>query len=382
MPLTYSGFFLGTGPSIDPVEGNTTAEDAQLLVGQTYGSAGNALANNIVQITSVNVGGTSTALDMNNNLANDRIVVNDGSGPVTYIYDGTANYFATVTYVDGSTADIVVVVVQTTTGELFAFPWATANHPNNLALTAAPIRSIELTGVQGATFSGTGIDRPALTFPTCFTRGTLITGAGGGVAVERLRPGDLVLTMDSGLRPIRWIGGRRFSAAELARSPALRPVRIEAGALGNGLPMRPLTVSQQHRVLVRSRIAARMFGEAEVLVAARQLDGLPGIGIVSDAPGVQYWHFLFDRHEIVFSEGARTESLFTGPEALKSVGPEARAEILAIFPDLAQPDPAGPTPARLLVPGRLARGLARRHGLNGLPLACTAEPGAPMPGVA
>ena len=47
---------------------------------------------------------------------------------------------------------------------------------------------------------------------------------------------------------------------------------------------------------------------------------------------------LFDQHEIVHSDGAWTESLFTGPEALKAVGPEAVREMLELFPDLISPD--------------------------------------------
>jgi ABC-type branched-subunit amino acid transport system ATPase component len=80
---------------------------------------------------------------------------------------------------------------------------------------------------------------------------------------------------------------------------------------------------------------------------------------------VEYWHLLFDRHEVVFSEGARTESLFTGPEALRAVTPAARAEILAIFPDL---DRRLPDPARPLIGGRQGRSLTRRHLKNDLPL--------------
>ena len=51
---------------------------------------------------------------------------------------------------------------------------------------------------------------------------------------------------------------------------------------------------------------------------------------------VTYCHFLLDRHEIVFAEGCATESLLPGPQTLKNVDPDARDEIVAIFPDLAK----------------------------------------------
>ena len=68
----------------------------------------------------------------------------------------------------------------------------------------------------------------------CFTPGSLIATEAGEVAVERLQPGDRVLTRDSGMQPIRWIGTRRLSIGELIVDPALQPIRIRAGALGAG----------------------------------------------------------------------------------------------------------------------------------------------------
>jgi hypothetical protein len=47
--------------------------------------------------------------------------------------------------------------------------------------------------------------------------------------------------------------------------------------LGPGVPARPLHVSPQHRILLRNRVAQRMFGAAEVLVAAKALLDLPGV---------------------------------------------------------------------------------------------------------
>ena len=194
----------------------------------------------------------------------------------------------------------------------------------------------------------------------CFTPGTLIATPGGEVAVEHLRPGDLVLTCDHGPQPLRWTGSRALTAAEVAADPGFAPVRIAAGALGGGLPRQDLLVSPQHRVLVRSTIAQRMFGAAEVLVAARQLTAIEGIEELR-VDTVEYFHILFDRHEIVLSNGAETESLYTGAEALKALGAAARDEIFALFPELREtPAPA----ARPFVPGAKARQMAERHQRN------------------
>lgn len=199
-------------------------------------------------------------------------------------------------------------------------------------------------------------------FP-CFLSGTMILTPDGEIPVDALKQGDMVFTRDNGPRPIRWIGSRELGTDVLRRKPNLRPIRIGAGALGNGTPSADLLVSPQHRVLVRSRIAERMFDEPEVLVAAKQLLCLDGVEVATDLPTARYFHFLFDHHEVVFSNGAETESLYTGPQALLSIGAQARAEILTLFPELSDITHR-PRPARVLVPGRRARKLADRHASN------------------
>ncbi|MDO5620623.1 MAG: Hint domain-containing protein [Paracoccus sp. (in: a-proteobacteria)] len=217
---------------------------------------------------------------------------------------------------------------------------------------------------NGVTY--TDVEHISFFFP-CFARGTLIETDRGAVAIEDLAEGDLVQTRDNGMQPIRWIGSRHLPEIALNLNEKLRPIRIKAGALGAGLPATDLLVSPQHRILVRSRIAQRMFGTDEVLIAAKQLCQIEGIDIATDLAEVEYFHMLFDRHEVVTSNGAETESLFTGPEALKAVGPAAREEIFAIFPELKDRDYT-PVPARLLPSGRMGRKLAVRHAQNGKPL--------------
>ena len=199
----------------------------------------------------------------------------------------------------------------------------------------------------------------------CFTAGTLIATDRGEIAVEDLNTGDRVWTRDLGFQPITWIGRRRLDATLLELWPNLRPIRIAAGALGQGLPLRDLVVSPQHRVLVRSAIAERMFGRREVLVAAKHLLGLTGIEVASDLSEVEYVHFMLGRHAVVRSNGAETESLFPGPQAMKSIPHAARSEIMTLFPELAEATTRLPEPARFLPKGSMARQMTARHVKNG-----------------
>lgn len=200
--------------------------------------------------------------------------------------------------------------------------------------------------------------------PICFVRGVLIATTKGPKRVETLKIGDLVLTKDNGSKPVRWIGHRKIGAELLASKPELAPIRIKVGALGPNMPEKDLVVSQQHRILVRSKIAQKMFDGNEVLVAAKLLLDIDGIEICDDMIEVDYFHLLFDQHEIIFANGAETESLYTGRQALKSVSIAARVELFAIFPDLENPAHDDPVPARLLAFGHKARQLAARHVKN------------------
>jgi hypothetical protein len=175
------------------------------------------------------------------------------------------------------------------------------------------------------------------------------------------------MTADDRMEQVRWIGRRQLGRRELEANPKLYPVRISMGTLGNGLPLRDLWVSRQHRMLVQSKIAERMFGRSEVLVSAIKLTGVPGIFTDESVKQVGYMHLLFEKHEIIFAEGAPTESLFTGPEALEAMDASARQEILEVFPELASLEFA-PEPARYIPTGKMQRHLIARHSKNGKPL--------------
>ncbi|MHC0054069.1 Hint domain-containing protein [Actibacterium sp. D379-3] len=159
----------------------------------------------------------------------------------------------------------------------------------------------------------------------CFAAGTFILTPHGERTVESLKPGDLVITADHGLQPIRWIGIRAVPA-----TGPLAPVRIRRGTLGN---TRDLRVSPQHRMLLGGYRAELLFGESEVLVPALHL--VDDLAITREAGGtVTYVHLLFDRHEVIFAEGTPSESFHPGHVGLDAILAPAREELFRLFPDL------------------------------------------------
>lgn len=175
------------------------------------------------------------------------------------------------------------------------------------------------------------------TIVPCFTPGTLIATDRGEVDVDTLAVGDRVLTRDHGYQTIRWIGRRDLGAAELARLPKLRPVLIAKDALGQGTPSRDLRVSPQHRLLLRGARAELLTGEAEALAPAVHFLGQPGVARDAAAAGVRYIHLMFDRHEIVRSNGLWSESFQPGAATLSAMDAAVREELLTLFPGLSVP---------------------------------------------
>lgn len=188
---------------------------------------------------------------------------------------------------------------------------------------------------------------------SCFTPDVRINTPRGRVAVGDLKIGDAVMTRDRGIQPVRWIGRSTRNA-----TGPMRPVRIKAGALGQGLPERDLVVSQQQRLLVSSKRVAHMFDTREVLIPAHKLLDVDGVGLAQDGGQVTYVHLLLDQHEVIFAEGAATESMLTGPATRLAIGAKAMGEIAELCPDLLN---AAAKPARLIPTGKQVQSLIARH---------------------
>ncbi|MFZ5961526.1 Ig-like domain-containing protein [Thalassococcus sp. BH17M4-6] len=197
--------------------------------------------------------------------------------------------------------------------------------PNGIDGTVEFLSDGEVTG----TMDFTNIEQVV----PCFTPGTLIATPQGERLVEDLREGDRIITRDNGIQEIRWMGRKDLTGHELSRKPHMRPILIQKGSLGNGLPEHDLLVSPNHRVLVNNDKTALYFEESEVLAAAKHLTGLDGVDEVGTL-GVSYIHFMFDQHEVVLSNGAWTESFQPGDYSLNGIGNAQRNEILELFPEL------------------------------------------------
>ena len=181
MPSTFTVISLGVLPDIDTFEGNDVAENAGALVGLTFGGPTEALLDSAVTWSPVTV--FDGVYDMDG-FPTEQFSINGGPAQT---FDGTSIYNATITYLDGTTADITAVVAQDVDGNTYLMPEFSDN-PDQAALEAGPIQSITFNSVNGDVFSGLTAVRETWDLVTCFTTGTLIQTNKGRVAVENLQP--------------------------------------------------------------------------------------------------------------------------------------------------------------------------------------------------
>jgi len=141
----------------------------------------------------------------------------------------------------------------------------------------------------------------------CFVSGTRIRTSRGDVAVEELQVGDVAVTASGTLRPINWIGHREMKAAGAVLPFHQQPVRVRAGAFGQGLPARDLSLSPGHPILV----GADADGQGGALVPVMCL--INGTTITREPIArVTYWHVELDAHDILLAEGLPAESYIDG----------------------------------------------------------------------
>jgi hypothetical protein len=133
----------------------------------------------------------------------------------------------------------------------------------------------------------------------CFLRGTRIATPRGEVPVEELAIGALVDTLNGPL-PVKWLGRRTFKKT-VSRWPSnVAPIRVARFALDDQYPRRDLFLSPKHAVLVDGVLIAVEYLVNDKSIARAEMD---------DSDVVEYFHIEMETHEVVFAEGAPTETL-------------------------------------------------------------------------
>lgn len=128
--------------------------------------------------------------------------------------------------------------------------------------------------------------------------GTLVATASGWRPVETLAQGDLVLTFDGGLQPVRAIKrGLHWNSAH-ACPKAMLPLQIPAGALGNQIQM---TLLPEQCTMLESDAADMLFGDPFTLLRAVDLEGFRGIMRAIPDSQLEVVQLQFNDDEVIFA---------------------------------------------------------------------------------
>jgi hypothetical protein len=302
-----------------------------------YNSAGPAAVVDFTAGVS-NVSFTITDVDARRNVWDDqiRVIATDANGnsiPITItINDQNGNI------VPGSAAGNTGLVIendgQTDTGSGFVAQVDGGTNTDGWDVTftiPGPVTHIEIFYEDGNQFNNDfgaiGFQMNSFGDVVCFCRGTLIETKTGERPVEDLSEGDLILTRDNGYQPLRWVTSSTIGG----RGPQA-PIRIAAGALGNNTE---LMVSPLHKMLISGWCAELYMGQDEALVMAKSLVNGDTI-CPAPCQTVEYFHIMFDRHEIVLSNNCWSESFYPGEQALRTLDQSARENLFSKFPELVE----------------------------------------------
>lgn len=315
--------------------------------------------NSATQIAELNDqdGGNAGTLTLDGVDHDIQLYVPDGSGnDVTVTADqGTFNLGG-----DGGSSQIVMIMAVPTGGGAARYFFAIDDSIGNLTnISAIQTRGIDWDPAGNDVMIDLGQNN-AVT--ACFASGALIDTPDGPRRVEDIAEGDWVTTLDKGPMPVIWRHSRTYETLQGSRVPKLQPVRVRRGSLQAGIPNRDLFLSPQHRIMVASRIAEHMFGDAEVLVPVVKLLTVPGISRADDVTCVTYHHLSCGHHAIILANGAPVETFLPELQALRMLDRQARHRI-----DNCNPDHVVPA-RRVLDGGPLLREFIRRHIKNKQPL--------------
>jgi len=289
--VTNTGTILGTaGHGVRFGNGSGTLTNFGTVTGDVgiYVEFFNAHDNTIVNYSTI-TGTSGTAISLGT-AGHDRIVIEAGSslqGVIASLQPGDSFDLSFMSFSDSG---IATIVSNGTVSQQLQI----VENGSTFTIALDPNQDFSGDVFHLGTDSGSGT---LITEAACFCRGTLIRTATGEMPVEELRIGDTVVTLSGKARPIRWIGWRAYDGRFIAGNRNVLPIRIEAGAISDGVPLRDLWLSPEHSLCIDG-----------VLVQAKHIVNGATIVQADSVERVEYFHIELATHDVLFADGAPAES--------------------------------------------------------------------------
>jgi hypothetical protein len=201
------------------------------------------------------------------------------------IDDQTLAFSSSETYTISGSASDQTITITTTGGRTLSFATDGSNFVDgSYSATTGPLH---------LTADGSG----GTAIAACFLRGTRIAAPEGEIPVEDLKIGDLVLTNDGRMLPVRWIG-RNTIITRFADPLRAMPIRIEANSLSDGVPKRDLLLSPDHALLV----------DGLLIQAGALVNGMSITREVWMPESFTYYHVEVEDHSLILAEDTPAET--------------------------------------------------------------------------
>lgn len=154
--------------------------------------------------------------------------------------------------------------------------------------------------------------------------------------VEFVRKGDLIVTRDNGLQPVRMVWTRVVTAAEMAADPSLSPVVLKPRAIGPMMPQKELAVGRAHRLLIPGWRLEDEDDATNCLVPARDVAGINDNAFVErqDAD-ITYYNLVFDEPQVFCANGLPIESFSPDDETISETPESVLQQLRETFPEQA-----------------------------------------------
>ena len=287
---------------IDP-NGTGNAENAGALVNQTF-----TPATMSVETVTYSDGNNDGYVDFDNTVGpgGEYLTYDLGSGPVSETIDQAVWYNMDILLKDGNTVSTSGVIFQTPSGETFLTEFSSS-------LDNLEVQSITPRSVANSFFSRAATNRSVDNTIVCFGPGTEILTPAGYRPIDEFQPGDPVLTIDGVIKPVVAV----FREAKNADTGW--PIRFEAGALGVGMPDRPLYLSGNHRIFCQSKLVEKMFGSPSVLIPAKRFVDMDNVSHDAVSGQIDYTHLELNEHSVIWANGAPVESCFLGSMTVQAL---------------------------------------------------------------
>lgn len=135
--------------------------------------------------------------------------------------------------------------------------------------------------------------------PNCFLPDTRILMQDGETRIADIRIGDLIVTGDGHLVPVKWIGRNIFRKNGQAWPERVIPIRVSRSAIADGVPHDDLYLSSGHALYLDG-----------YLIPVREL--VNGRSIAPAPPAaaniLEYYQVVLAAHHVISAEGLLVES--------------------------------------------------------------------------